>query len=47
MSDKVEHNYQSDKVGNSHNSFYNSGETLKDERVSMATTSTRNGSSTG
>ncbi|RVW35747.1 putative mitochondrial protein [Vitis vinifera] len=45
-SDKVEHNYGSDKVENSHNSCYNSGETLKDEGVSMATTSTRNGSST-
>ena len=45
-SDKVEHNYGSDKVENSHNSCYNSGETLKDEEVSMATTSTRNGSST-
>ncbi|RVW73328.1 Retrovirus-related Pol polyprotein from transposon RE2 [Vitis vinifera] len=42
-SDKVEHNYGSDKVENSHNSCYNSGETLKDEEVSMATTSTRNG----
>ena len=30
----------SDKVENSHNSCYNSGETLKDEGVSMATTST-------
>ena len=37
---------RSDKVENSHNSCYNSGETLKDEGVSMATTSTRNGSST-
>ncbi|RVW67727.1 hypothetical protein CK203_063280 [Vitis vinifera] len=45
-SDKVEHNYGSDKVENSHNSCYNSRETLKDEGVSMATTSTRNGSST-
>ena len=45
MSDKVEHNYGSDKVENSHNSCYNSGETLKDG-VSMATTSTQNGSST-
>ncbi|KAL6340132.1 hypothetical protein AAG906_038967 [Vitis piasezkii] len=42
MSDKV----GSDKVENSHNSCYNSGETLKDEGVSMATTSTRNGSQT-
>ncbi|KAL6340153.1 hypothetical protein AAG906_040589 [Vitis piasezkii] len=41
-SDKVEHNYGSDKVENSHNSCYNSGETLKDEGVSMATTSTQN-----
>ena len=46
MSDKVEHNYGSDKVENSHNSCYNSGETLKDEGISMATTSTRNGNST-
>ena len=45
MSDKVEHNYGSDKDENSHNSCYNSRETLKDE-VLMATTSTRNGSST-
>ncbi|KAJ9680155.1 hypothetical protein PVL29_019443 [Vitis rotundifolia] len=45
-SDKVKHNYESDKVENSHKSCYNSGETLKDEGVSMATTSTRNGSST-
>ena len=45
-SDKVEHNYGSDKVENSHNSCYNSGETLKDERVSTTITSTRNGSST-
>ncbi|KAJ9675443.1 hypothetical protein PVL29_024387 [Vitis rotundifolia] len=45
-SDKVEHNYGSDKVENSHNSCYNSGETLKDEGVSMATTLTRNDSST-
>ena len=37
---------RSDKVENSHNSCYNSGETLKDEGVSMATTSTRNGSLT-
>ena len=44
-SDKVEHNYGSDKAENSHNSCYNSGETLKDG-VSMATTSTQNGSST-
>ncbi|RVX19266.1 putative mitochondrial protein [Vitis vinifera] len=41
-SDKVEHNYGSDKVENSHNSCYNSGETLKDEGVSMATISTQN-----
>ena len=46
MSDKVEHNYGSDKVENSHNSCYNSGKTLKDEGVSMTTTSTRNGNST-
>ncbi|KAJ9678432.1 hypothetical protein PVL29_020574 [Vitis rotundifolia] len=45
-SDKVEHNYGSDKVENSHNSCYNGGETSKDERLSMATTSTRNGSLT-
>ncbi|RVX02174.1 Retrovirus-related Pol polyprotein from transposon RE1 [Vitis vinifera] len=45
-SDKVEYNYGSDKAENSHNSCYNSGETLKDEEVSMATTSTRNGSLT-
>ena len=44
--DKVKHNYGSDKVDNSHNSCYNSGETLKNEGVSMTTTSTRNGSST-
>ena len=44
--DKVEHNYGSDKVDNSHNSCYNSGETLKNEGVSMITTSTRNDSST-
>ncbi|KAL6316339.1 hypothetical protein AAG906_017974 [Vitis piasezkii] len=37
-SDKV----GSDKVENSHNSCYNSGETLKDVGVSMATTLTRN-----
>ena len=37
---------RSDKVENSHNSCYNSGETLKDEGVSMATTSTQNGSLT-
>ena len=36
----------SDKAENSHNSCYNSGETLKNEEVSMATTSTRNGSLT-
>ncbi|KAL6321331.1 hypothetical protein AAG906_016365 [Vitis piasezkii] len=41
-SDKV----GSDKVENSHNSCYNSGKTSKDEGVSMATTSTRNGSLT-
>ncbi|RVW30942.1 putative disease resistance protein [Vitis vinifera] len=41
-SDKVD-NYGSDKAENSHNSCYNSGEKLKDEEVSMATTSTRNG----
>ncbi|RVW23875.1 putative mitochondrial protein [Vitis vinifera] len=40
--DKVKHNYGSDKVDNSHNSCYNSGETLKNEGVSMTTTSTRN-----
>ena len=45
-SDKVEYNYGSGKAGNSHNSCYNSGKTLKDERVSMTTTSTRNGSLT-
>ncbi|KAL6316312.1 hypothetical protein AAG906_017945 [Vitis piasezkii] len=45
-SDKVEYNYGSGKARNSHNSCYNSGKTLKDERVSMATTSTRNGSLT-
>ncbi|KAL6316580.1 hypothetical protein AAG906_018835 [Vitis piasezkii] len=39
-SDKVEHNYGSDKVENSHNSCYNSGEMLKYEGISMATTST-------
>ncbi|WKA03451.1 hypothetical protein VitviT2T_021558 [Vitis vinifera] len=44
-SDKVD-NYGSDKAENSHNSCYNNGETLKDEEVSMATTSTRNGSLT-
>ncbi|RVW36954.1 Retrovirus-related Pol polyprotein from transposon RE1 [Vitis vinifera] len=33
-SDKVEYNYGSDKAENSHNSCYNSGETLKDEEVS-------------
>ena len=37
---------RSDKIENSHNSCYNSGETLKDEGVSMATTSTQNGSLT-
>jgi hypothetical protein len=45
-SDKDEHNYRSDKAENSHNSCYSSGETLKDEDVSMATTPTRNDSST-
>ena len=45
-SGKVEHNYGSHKIENSHNSCYNSGETLKDEGVSMAITSTRNVSST-
>ena len=44
-SDKAEHNCWSDKVENSHKSCYTNGETLKDEGVSMATTSTRNGSS--
>ena len=44
-SDKAEHNFRSDKVENSHKSCYTNGETLKDEGVSMATTSTRNGSS--
>ena len=39
-SDKVEHNYGSDKVEKSHNSCYNSGEMLKYEGISMATTST-------
>ncbi|GFZ11396.1 tetratricopeptide repeat (TPR)-like superfamily protein [Actinidia rufa] len=41
-SDKAEHNCWSDKVKNSHKSCYTNGETLKDEGVSMATTSTRN-----
>jgi hypothetical protein len=45
-SDKDEHNYRSDKAINSHNSCYSSGEMLKDEGASMATTSAQNGSST-